>query len=69
MKIIKHGKCMRFDCENCGCAWVAVAKECKEIIQGEAGRIYIYYCPECGHGATGVKIMADDIIEGRSANG
>ena len=60
MKLIKHGTAMRFVCEECGCEWQAVEKECKRVPMSETKPIYIYYCPECGHGATGKHIEADE---------
>ena len=64
MKITKHGKCMNFVCENCGCEWRAVEKECKEVGFFEAPPRYLYKCPECGKNTWGTKIEAEDKIDG-----
>lgn len=64
MKLIKHGNCMRFVCENCGCEWNAVKKECEESPCFENLPRYIYKCPECGKPTFGKKIEAPEYIKG-----
>lgn len=59
MKIIKHGKSLRFVCENCECEWQEVGKNCE---YDGFSRAYWYQCPECGKITKGTKIEVKDII-------
>ena len=61
MKIIKHGKLLRFVCENCECEWQEVKKNC-ELIQGLYPQRYWYRCPECGKKTKGFEVKAEDIL-------
>lgn len=67
MKIIKHGKLLRFVCENCECEWQEVKKNCEdEVIQEPYSHRYWYRCPECGKNTKGYEVKAEDILqEGR----
>lgn len=67
MKIIKHGKLLRFVCENCECEWQEVKKNCEDqIIQEPFSHRYWYRCPECGKNTMGYEVKAEDILpEGR----
>lgn len=62
MKLIKHGKCMHFVCEDCGCEWRATQNECEEVTFFEAPSGYLYKCPECGKPTFGKKIEAEDTV-------
>ena len=67
MKILKHGKAMRFCCKGCGCEWIANKEECKKQTKYEScmsiGEEYYCYCPECGFTTTGTEIEALDVHE------
>ncbi len=63
MKIIRHGKCMKFICENCECEWQAVKKECREEHFFGNSPGYLYDCPECGKPTWGEEVRSE---EGRS---
>lgn len=67
MKIIKHGKLLRFVCENCECEWQEVKKNCEdEVIHEPYSHRYWYRCPECGKNTQGYEVKAEDILpEGR----
>lgn len=67
MKIIKHGKLLRFVCENCECEWQEVKKNCEdEVIPEPYSHRYWYRCPECGKNTKGCEVKAEDILpEGR----
>ena len=63
MKIIKHGKLLRFVCKNCECEWQEVKKNCKEeVIPEPYTRWYWYRCPECGKNTRGSEVEAKDIL-------
>ncbi len=59
MKIIKHGKALRFICENCECEWQEVAKNCKWEPYSQH---YWHRCPECGKNTSGQEIKAEDVL-------
>ena len=43
MKILRHGTLYKFECDKCGCEFVAGANECIN-----AGFFMSLTCPECG---------------------
>lgn len=51
MRIIKHGQCLKFYCDKCGCVWLANKDECKkrESIATLLPDDWGYACPDCGH--------------------
>lgn len=59
---------VRFECERCGCEFVAsaLASECKETLacDPEASTRWYGDCPECGHGC-----FSDDEVIGDDMNG
>jgi len=63
MKIIKHGKLLRFKCENCECEWQEVKKNCRAETWPESNTTkYWYRCPECGKNTIGYKVEGNDIL-------
>ena len=59
MKIVKHGKALRFVCENCECEWQEVKKNCEYNPNLQE---YWYRCPECGKNTKGYEVKAEDIL-------
>ena len=50
MRVIKHGECLKFYCDGCGCIWLANKSECKKQEHGAAMMPidWGYACPDCG---------------------
>lgn len=64
MKVITHGKCLRFTCPECQCIFQAVQSE-KCVEYRETGMlsgnfVYCASCPECGaQNVVGVEIYKE----------
>lgn len=67
MRIIKHGSALKFNCNRCGCEFVACRGECMRkqayVESLPTGYEYWYICPECGKNTQGFAIEAKDVNE------
>ena len=65
MRVLKHGECLKFYCQGCGCVWLANKSECKE--NSHSGSLlptdWGYHCPDCGQWTT----SRTDAREGENA--
>ena len=50
MRILKHGQCLKFYCDGCGCEWLANKDECKKQTHDSTmlPTDWGYACPDCG---------------------
>lgn len=65
MRILKHGECLKFYCDGCGCVWLANKSECKENPHSASllPTDWSYPCPDCG------KLIATTSEAREGANG